>query len=1287
MKVRFLLAAALLCFMAGTYGLAQTANATLGGTVSDASGALLPGVTVTATNTQTGVVISVVSNEAGAYQFASLQPGTYTVAAELPGFQARRYDGMSLGLSQQVRLNITLQVGNIATAVDVTAAVDTLLATTSSSVGTVLPDYKIRDLPLPNRDIFGLIATTAGTQAAGRVEGIFAGARATMVNTTRDGMNVSDGRYDNGAFAVTYTSPDLVEEVRVIVSPADAELGRGSGQVQMATRSGTNQFHGSLFWNNRNSALDASNWFNNFRGEGKNYENRNQFGGRLGGPIIANKTFFFFLFEGQRIVQRQSALGTVLTAEARQGNFRFFPGVQNGNIFSSTPTVDVNGNPVRPAAATGSLQSFNVFTRDPLRTGFDTSGWVQSVIAKMPLPNDFTVGDGLNTAGIRWTRRVIGTDFATADNMDVNRNQYNFRIDHNFNPSHKLFVTGTKENTWYSNFLQAWPTGGLGYSIRDPYIYGASFVSTLSPTVVNEFRAGWKRSGDWEWSPMTKGVANFEGGIGEEGAEWLPFFPINNGIPMNPIPSTFTDNLLATSGGATTRGTRSPSTQFSDTVSWTRGEHAFRGGFEYRMANSEGGFNQDLWPRVNFGAGGVAVTGIDGMSITGLHANDQTTARNLLTDLNASVGSVRQAFLINSSQNVQFLGWPELKFRSRDYHQNGWAAFFKDDWKAHTNLTLNLGVRYDYYGVGYEDNGILGRPVGGAAGLFGISGTDFSALWQPGRTGGSLTRVELVGKNSPNSDTPIHNNDWNNFAPSVGMSWSLPWWGRDKTVLRAGYGLNYTGHARFFGSFNSPQGSLPGMNSYPQPEYSSYTNLAAVRLPISGPGIPGVPLEPAPLTDRVQNMQGFDDNRTTPYIQNWSLELQREIARNLTAEVRYVGSKGTRLWGGIPLNSVNIFENGILDAFNITRAGGNAELFNRMLNGINLGSGPVNGTTVTGSASLRQSTIFRGLIANGDVGQFAQSLNQQTAGTGEAGGLLRRNGFPENFIVVNPQFNNVTMDGNPGNSTYHSLNLAVTKRLSLGFTNQTTYSWSRAIGENDGDGTLNYLNPRNRSLNKTLLGYHRTHDFKSNGTFMFPFGPGRRLLGNASGPLARLVEQWQLGAIFGMSSGPPLTVTATTSSIYQATGNTPIITGDVAKSLGKVTRVANGVVYFDGLRQVDDPARSAVTTSNATQGSFSNRAIADAQGNILLMNPAPGQLGTLGQRWIEGPGVITLDANLVKRVQIDESKQFEFRIDAINVLNRPNFGNPVLDINSNTFGRITTATGNRSFVVNARVNF
>src|SRR5215831_2171172 len=345
--------------------IAQTSNATLGGTVSDASGALIPGVMVTATNTATGIVTSVLSNESGTYQFASLQTGTYKVSAELSGFQTQIYNNVVLGLSQQVRLNFMLQVGTLAQSVEVSVAADTLIATTSSSVGSVLPETAVRELPLGTRSVMDLVFTAAGTGPQGYTtagEGNFAGGRISQTNVTRDGFVVSDGRYSFGAWSATYTSPDLVEEVRVITAPVDAEGSRGAGQVQMVTRSGTNQFRGSAFWTNHNSALDASNWFNNFNGIKKDYNNRNQFGARFGGPIFKNKTFFFALIDEQRDIFKQTAVGTVLTSLARQGIFRFFPGADSQNITQNNPTVDRNGNPVKPASATD-LQQFSVFTK------------------------------------------------------------------------------------------------------------------------------------------------------------------------------------------------------------------------------------------------------------------------------------------------------------------------------------------------------------------------------------------------------------------------------------------------------------------------------------------------------------------------------------------------------------------------------------------------------------------------------------------------------------------------------------------------------------------------------------------------------------------------------------------------------------------------------------------------------------------------------------------------------------------------------------------------------------
>src|SRR3989441_4410212 len=589
MRKLLITGAGLLCLVFSVGAFAQTSNATLGGTVSDSTGASIPGVAITATNIATGIVNTVLTNEVGAYQFASLQTGTYKVTGELAGFRTQTYNEVALGVSQQVRLNFTLQVGSVAQSVEVTVAADTLIATSSSSVGTVLPEYRVRDLPLGGRNVMDLVTSMAGVSNAVSGEGtntgssagdvgFFAGGRLSAVNTTRDGFVVSDGRYLHGAFSSTYVSPDLVEEVRIITAPVDAEMGRGYGQVQMVTRSGTNQFRGSLFWNNRNSALDTSNWFNNFNGVMKDYENRNQFGGRIGGPIFKNKTFFFALVDEQRDLFRQTFVGTVLTPQARQGIFRFFPGADNQNATQNNPTVDRNGNPVRPAGATGDLQSFSVFGRDPLRPGFDTNGWIQKVLGRMPAPNAYTVGDGLNTAGIRWTRRISGLDNFDGSTFDqTNRDQFNVRIDHNFNTNHKLSVIYTWERG-LNNTTQAgisfWPGGYYGANDKWPKVLNSSLVSTLSTKLVNEVRVGYKASKQVSWAPWYVGkdfLNNEKAEPGPDGKEAWDFIPKYNGIPYLPVSTLFPENVMKWNVNAgTSRFSNSPQSSFGDTLSWTK---------------------------------------------------------------------------------------------------------------------------------------------------------------------------------------------------------------------------------------------------------------------------------------------------------------------------------------------------------------------------------------------------------------------------------------------------------------------------------------------------------------------------------------------------------------------------------------------------------------------------------------------------------------------------------------------------------------------------------------------
>jgi len=309
---------------------------------------------------------------------------------------------------------------------------------------------------------------------------------------------------------------------------------------------------------------------------------------------------------------------------------------------------------------------------------------------------------------------------------------------------------------------------------------------------------------------------------------------------------------------------------------------------------------------------------------------------------------------------------------------------------------------------------------------------------------------------------------------------------------------------------------------------------------------------------------------------------------------------------------------------------------------------------------------------------------------GNRGAVPRFAGFPENWIVANPQFIEANYVGNFANSTYHSLQLNGNKRFSSGWTLLSNYTWSRALGEEEGDSQdlqNSYRNSRNRHIDKRLLGFHRTHIFRNSGIWELPFGTGHRFLPGARGIVGRLVEGWQLGGILNLFSGSPIGLSTQVSSFNQFVDNTPALLGEFPKDTGQVKRTANGVVYFDGYTQVPDPAISRLTGQQLLNQRSTLRAIADSSGNIVAVNPAPGTRGSLSQTFLEGPGSMRLDVNLIKRIRLQENKELQFRADAINLLNSPQFGNPITDINSTSFGRITGAGGSRIVVLSARLSF
>jgi len=498
----------------------------------------------------------------------------------------------------------------------------------------------------------------------------------------------------------------------------------------------------------------------------------------------------------------------------------------------------------------------------------------------------------------------------------------------------------------------------------------------------------------------------------------------------------------------------------------------------------------------------------------------------------------------------------------------------------------------------------------------------------------------------------------------------------------------------------------------------------------------------------------YDSNYVSPYIQNFSLALTRSVGRDITVDLRYIGTRGIKLFDTIGINARNFTTNGLKEAFDAARYGGESELLDRMFNGINIAgtgcSGPntacgpvgtmLNGVRQTGAMHLRAATLSCGLgctvqgaLANGqyaNLATFLNTLNYNRTLSGNAGlpvidnlvqgTVLRYNGFPENFISSNPQFSTISLRGNGTTSNYHAMQAQFTMRPKLGISYQGTFTWSRSMGSPPNGG---YADPTDRHEYGVLFG-HRLYEFKSNGIFELPFGPGKLLLRDSKGWVARLSEGWRMSGIFNMVSGRPNTISAQ-QMLYGGTG-TPVITPEGVAAFGDWPAKFGSVQWADGARngsyfdtdmfvRVPDPQCARVTglqnldglTSASPSSRCTLQALArmkDGKPVIVLRNPLPAERGNLALNTMEGPGLWLFDASLSKTIKISENKGLEFRIDAQNVLNHPTPDDPGmascvggnlgtnLSLNSNNDfglvgGKCVAETPARRFQARVRFNF
>jgi len=1383
MKRLFITTSLLLCLLLSAPAFSQT-NASLNGTVADESGGVIPGVSVTATNNDTGVASNTFTNDSGVYNFPGLSTGTYTVKVEQPGFQPVTFTDVQLRSATRASLNFDLEVAGVDTEIQVTSSARDLLLETSASAGDVLTVETIQTLPLVNRDALELIDVMSGVIKTDNTifnanETSIAGVGANGINIQRDGVTVNDVRWPAGINAATRVNPDLVGEFKMVLAPVDAEMGRGNAQLQITTRQGTNNLHGNAVWTGQNTGLDPNTWENSRNGVEPPWRNLHIFSASASGPIIKNKTFFFVLFDGQVNKIRTPFNVRTLTPCAQRGIFRYYDNWNNGNSLptefglGSTPVdnvVDSNGNPTPPRALNpsevnpdGTLQSGAVAHNGILRYASvfgeilnpdtinadcsnasidstpwdsnrpvqDPTGFVADFMEIMPEANNYDIGDGLNTAGHRWARTLKGADNLFGVGEDTYRRQINLRIDHTFNDKHRVGGSWSWEKSWADDNFRTWPNGFGGAAIRRPQILTINFISSLKPTILNEFRFGMSRTGSNIFSPYTNPET------GAQVQELLPKtstgFPVVVGLGAGDIgfqmnSSEGSSNFYGGRGILSYAGLdTSPRWSFGDTMSWTRGTHSFRFGGDFRRASSlaENAWTGPFFAGYNsypYAQGGesVPVEGIDADDLPGALAGSNSSGnlnnmQNLLVFQAGSIGEMRQWRYINSVEDTVWNDVSAEPALVRDVVQKEFSLFFKDDWKVTSDFTLNLGFRYDYFGIPYLKNGLTTGLLGGGGSLFGLTESYdnwFASIGQGDTAPGSLTELEFIGPNSPNPDKALYSADVNNFGPAVGFAWQLPWFGKGKTTVRGGYQINYIGNVGNFSGIQTNAGQAPG-TTYSNifngdGEYLDLTDVEALggEIPVDSAIVPG--LAAFPLGDNTQSITVFSPDLVTPYIQNLTFGITRNVTNSLSVDMRYIGTLTRKNTSSLNLNEPNFLTNGLLEAFDSARNGGNPALLDELFDGVNLTPWlpPVNGTTVRGGDMLRSAAfpVFaipffnpgaftnpNELLAEGNYEGLANVVNAF-----QGGAYLETNGFPRNFVKANPQFNNATFTNNNGHSNYHSMQLAVTLRPTAGVNFTSTYTWSKNLGR------TGLTDPRNLNLDYTLLGSHRTHNWVTYGGWDLPFGQGRLIGNDMDAIFDRIIGGWNLSWIGTVQSGSPLNISA--SSMLYGNG-VPDLVGDFDMD-------AVGVFWPDGASQGNYFANKYAVREDAQCASIHASLVAlcednlqevyeVATGNTVFRHPAPGTQGNFGRGKLRNLTRWNMDMSISKRFQLDETKSFGIRLDATNLFNKVfasgGLGgtgtrivfptSPSTSINSSNFGQMPFKVGGRTFQMMLRFDF
>lgn len=1225
---------------------AQVPTGTIVGTVLDMQGLAVGEAAVTLTNQATASSQTAATSSHGGFQFTHINAGVYRVEVSKPGFRQVVMTGIKLDASTQYSIPpVVLQVGAITEKVIVAAGAN-LVGTAGAELTATIERRQIEDLPILDRDPLLLLPLQAGVSQNHQTPlapTVINGQRASFSSMTLDGINIQDNYLRPNALDYT---PNLLlitqtGEFTTTTQNAAPQAGLGSSQVSIVTPSGTNQWHGESFWYYRTDAWKANEWFNDANGIPKPSLVQNQAGGDIGGPVVKNKLFVYGAYELFRNRDQSLTTTTVLSGPARAGNFQW-----RATCTTSCPA----------GIARGSIQSANILSLEhqerPSNFGPNQNQpWpvlpidpvIAGLLARVPAAiNNLSIGDGLNAGGYSFNQRGNRT-----------RDNTSLRLD--WNPLAKHSFTGTY--AWNRDYLER-----PGNTLLLPDTYDAV------PSAFNREHENFL-SAAWRWSPNSNFTNEVRFGFDLAPIHFLTTqrlgsFTVSGTLFNNPDQNAFPSSRVTHTWS------------WQDNASWVRGNHTVGFGMQVQRVTvfATNAFN--TLPNLAIGDfySPQALASSDFTGQGGIASADLEAANSLLSSLAGMIYQETQTFNATSRTS----GYVQGAAATNNFRWNNWALYAGDSWKFHKNLSLNYGLRWEYYSPFDERDGLLMLPV-------------VPAGQTVQQTLASDATLSFAGGNSGRRP---YNKNWNNFAPNVGVAWDP--FGDGRTSIRAGYSINYVNDELIYAPYNAAL-SNPGV--------TAQTGLSFLSTTISSPARPTISIPPISNTfsGNWMNLYKFDTglnfgfaidpNLRTPYVHQWNLAVQRDIGRSTSLKVSYVGNRGSRLYRAVDLNQLILTSTGFLKAFNALRSNGFLALaatgtFDPNYNASIPGSQQITyfskpNFAFGDLAPFGFGPLIDEYLQQGAAGELANLYHSTSSDAPDFGAKVQ--------LAQNPHLEAADLLENYSTSIYHAGDVEIRRRTAAGLTFQVNYTFSKVMTDYSGLTSTRFaalLDNANPGLEWARADFDLTHALKGNFSYEVPLGKGHSW-SPSSVWLNQLVSGWKVSSIMGWQSGAPFSILSGLGTLNRSgrsqttnTATTSLTVKQIASQLGKY-HGPNGEVLLINPKFIGPDGRGApnfaLTCTPLVSGGF--------------CNPGPGAVGNLPRNAFNSPPFFNWDLSILKRFPFGEAKELVYRVDMFNAFNHPTFavanastGAPDMNINDTNFG-VATSAASTSRVIQMGLRF